>query len=136
MSHLTELSSSTRQQSLQSVGKKWKIWAPSHRRKKKNVSRVSEFKMSLNIWQKSFKLFLLPFANHFLRSCENYNWQCLSPLYCYKNDFWKSKGCTNHFTVQHLDFGWCWLQHFKALSLCHEDGGESKLCAQICTCIF
>lgn len=79
-----------------------------------------------NIFQKSFKLFLLPFVNHLLQSCENYNWQCLSSLYCYKKDFWKSKGCINHFTVQPLDFGWCWLQCFKVLSLCHEDGGESK----------
>lgn len=99
--------------------------------KEKNVT-----KMSLNIWQKSFKLFLLPFANHLLRSCENYNGQCLSSLYCYNKDFWKSKGCINHFTVEPLAFCWSWSQCFKVLSLYSENGGQSKLCTQIYTCGF
>lgn len=85
--------------------------------KEKNVSRVSEFRTSLNIWQKSFKLFLLPFANHLHWSCENYDWQCLSPLHWYNKDFWRSKGCMNHITIEPLDFCWSWSQYFKVFSL-------------------
>lgn len=85
--------------------------------KEKYVSRVSEFRMSLNIWQKSFKIFLLPFANQLPWSCENYDWQCLSPLHCYNKDFWKSKGCINHVTIEPPDLCWSWSQCFKVLSL-------------------